>query len=45
MHTRNDDQFFVAWINEEMKKETLAAKKAGETFPPEINVYDQFKSE
>lgn len=43
MHTRSDIQFFVGWIDEEMKAETLAAKKSGKTFPPQINIYDQFE--
>lgn len=45
MHTRSDIQFFVGWIDEAIKAETLAAKKSGKTFPPEINVYDQFGDE
>lgn len=43
MHTRSDIQFFVGWIDEDMKAETLAAKKSGKTFPPQINIYDQFE--
>lgn len=42
MHTNSDMREFVAWIDEDIKAETLAAKKSGKTFPPEINVYDQF---
>lgn len=43
MHTRSDVQFFVSWIDQDMRKETIAAKKAGVKFEPEINVYDQFE--
>ncbi len=43
MHTRSDIQFFVGWIDKDMKTETLAAKKSGKTFPPQINTYDQFE--
>lgn len=42
MHTNSDMKEFVAWIDEDIKAETLEAKKSGKTFPPEINVYDQF---
>ncbi|MEX0617374.1 MAG: extracellular solute-binding protein [Pseudohongiellaceae bacterium] len=34
---------FVHWIDEEAKQETLAAQRAGQTFEPQINVYDQFR--
>jgi microcin C transport system substrate-binding protein len=40
MHTSSDLEFFVSWIDEDIKRETLAAKKSGQTFPPQINVYD-----
>lgn len=36
-------QYFVHWIDEDMKKETLAARKSGKTFEPSIRVYDQFR--
>jgi microcin C transport system substrate-binding protein len=45
MHTSSDIEFFVGWVDEEMKKETKAAKKSGETFETQINVYDQFKDD
>ncbi len=32
------------WIDEAAKKETLDALSSGRTFPPEIKVYDQWKS-
>ncbi len=44
-HSRSDIQYFVGWIDEDMKAETEAAQKSGEVFPPQINVYDQFKEE
>lgn len=43
MHTRSDIELFAQWIDLDMKRETLAARKSGETFPPQINVYDQFQ--
>ncbi len=36
-------QWFVSWIDEEAKKETLEARKSGKTFPPSIEVYDKYK--
>jgi microcin C transport system substrate-binding protein len=32
------------WIDEAAKKETLDARDSGKTFPPEIKVYDQWKT-
>ncbi len=45
MHSSNDFQHFVHWIDEDLKAETLAARKSGETFPPQVNVYDQYKDQ
>jgi len=42
-HSNNATQHYVHWIDTKLREETLAARKAGETFEPEINVYDQFK--
>jgi microcin C transport system substrate-binding protein len=42
-HSANAGRFFIHWIDLDMKKETLEARKSGRTFPPQINVYDQFK--
>ncbi|MDO9318659.1 MAG: ABC transporter substrate-binding protein [Gammaproteobacteria bacterium] len=33
---------FVHWIDMDMKEETLAARRSGQTFEPQINVYDQY---
>lgn len=33
---------FVHWIDTDMKEETLAARRSGQTFEPQINVYDQY---
>lgn len=45
MHSGYDWQYFVHWIDEDLRQETLAAKKTGVTFEPQVNVYDQYKSE
>lgn len=34
---------FVHWIDADMKAQTQAARRAGERFEPQINVYDQYK--
>ena len=35
----------IFWIDEEVKRETLEAKRGGKSFPPVIDVYDQYKAE
>tara|TARA_R110002073_G_scaffold5617_10_gene34469 strand:+ start:7126 stop:9069 length:1944 start_codon:yes stop_codon:yes gene_type:complete len=42
-HSRSPAEYYVQWIDTKMKEETLAAKKNGESFESEINVYDQYK--
>lgn len=37
-------QFFLSWIDDKEREETLAARREGKTFPPELKVFDQFKS-
>ena len=37
-------QYGLEWIDEAAKKEALDAFSSGRTFPPEIKVYDQWKS-
>lgn len=36
-------ELHVHWIDEQMKAETLAARRSGETFEPAIRVYDQHR--
>jgi microcin C transport system substrate-binding protein len=43
-HTRSAGQFFVHWIDEDMKRETLQARKDGTSFEPQIRSYDQWKN-
>lgn len=38
------DEYHLYWIDEEMKKETLAAKKKGKSFGEGSHVFDQFKT-
>ncbi|MDX1491454.1 MAG: extracellular solute-binding protein [Pseudohongiellaceae bacterium] len=44
-HSESAGELFVHWIDTELKEETLAARRSGDTFEPQINVYDQFRSE
>lgn len=43
-HADNATEKFVHWIDTDMKEETLQARKDGESFEPEINVYDQHRT-
>ncbi len=36
---------FVHWIDMDMKEETLAARRSGQRFEPQINVYDQYREQ
>ncbi|MDR0352488.1 MAG: extracellular solute-binding protein [Opitutaceae bacterium] len=36
-------QFFLSWIDEDMKEQIRAARKSGEKFPPQIRIFDQYK--
>lgn len=44
-HSAAPGQYFVAWIDEAVKAETLAARKAGEVFEPSVTVFDQYKED
>jgi len=44
-HSDTSGELFVHWIDTELKEETLAARRSGQTFEPQINVYDQFAEE
>ncbi|MDP2285902.1 MAG: ABC transporter substrate-binding protein, partial [Pseudohongiella sp.] len=36
-------ELHVHWIDEQLKQETLAARRDGRTFEPQIRVYDQYR--
>jgi microcin C transport system substrate-binding protein len=40
--SRGAGEFYLAWIDEDLKEETLAARRSGERFEPVIKVYDQY---
>lgn len=44
-HSGYADEYWVHWIDTDMKAETLAARKSGETFEPHVEVHDQWKRE
>ena len=41
-HSRSSTQLFVHWVDEQMRKETLEAKKENKSFPTQVKVFDQF---
>ena len=43
-YSESAGQLFVHWIDPELKKETIQARKDGVTFPAQINTYDQFET-
>jgi microcin C transport system substrate-binding protein len=42
-HSRSAGEFYVHWIDTELKERTLEARKNGESMGVEINIYDQYK--
>jgi microcin C transport system substrate-binding protein len=40
--SRSSGEYFLAWIDEDLKRETLEARKSGKKFEPEIEVHDQY---
>ena len=40
--SRSSGEYFLAWIDTDIKKETLEARKSGKTYEPVIKVYDQY---
>ncbi|MEX0322045.1 MAG: extracellular solute-binding protein [Puniceicoccaceae bacterium] len=43
--SRSSGEWFLAWIDEDIKAETLAARKSGKKFEPTVKVYDQYAPE
>ena len=43
MQSMDYEQYWLFSIDADAEKETLAAKDAGKTFPPQILTFDQFK--
>jgi microcin C transport system substrate-binding protein len=38
-------ELHVHWIDEQLKQETLAARRSGQVFEPQIRVYDQYRTD
>jgi microcin C transport system substrate-binding protein len=45
MQSRVPDDFHMFWIDQDLKRETLEARRTGRTFEPWFPVWDQFKTE
>ena len=45
MQSRDPEEFFLLWIDTEEQERLEKAWRSGETFPSEIKVFDQFKTE
>jgi microcin C transport system substrate-binding protein len=43
--SRRSEEYYVSWIDEELKKEVQEARQAGKTYPPILQVYDQYRDE
>lgn len=44
-YSTSPGEYWVQWIDTDMKKETEEARKSGKSFGPEIKVYDQFRQD
>jgi hypothetical protein len=37
------EEYRLFWVDEAMKKETEEGRKTGQSFPPMVKAYDQYK--
>jgi len=44
-HSSAPGEYFLHWIDEDTKRETEAARSSGQTFPSQVVVHDQHRSE
>ena len=44
-NSRNAEEFFVHWVDTEEREEVERARRTGGTYPAELQVFDQFKTE
>ena len=44
-HAQSAGELFIHWVDEDLKRETLEARKSGKTFEPQIRVYDQWRED
>lgn len=40
--SRTAEEFFLAWIDEDARRESEEARRSGKTFPPQVLTFDQF---
>ena len=38
-------EYYLGWIDQDLKKEVQEARKSGKTYPPKVEVYDQYRDE
>jgi microcin C transport system substrate-binding protein len=43
--SRRSEEWYVSWIDQDVKKEVEDARKAGKTFPPMLETYDQYREQ
>ncbi len=43
MTSETAGEWWMSWIDEDIKRETLEARQSGRTFPPQVRVFDQYK--
>ena len=43
--SRRSEEYYLSWIDEDLKKEVQEARQAGKTYPPILQVYDQYRDE
>ena len=43
--SRDAEEFYLSWIDQDLKREVQEARKAGRTYPPKVEVYDQYRYE
>ena len=44
-HSSTSGEYFVHWIDQDVKQETLAARDSGTHFEPQIRIYQQYRSD
>jgi microcin C transport system substrate-binding protein len=42
--SRDPQEYFLHWIDEDKRSETMRARRGSETFPPAIRVFDQWRA-
>jgi microcin C transport system substrate-binding protein len=42
--SRASDEFYLGWLDPELKKEVMDARRAGRTYPAMIEVHDQYRA-